>query len=76
VLLCAGATPNAGAEEGVPTPLHLAAGDGHLETVRVLLDAGADPAARDRQFNSTPVGWAEYAGHSDVVRLLSAPPAR
>ena len=68
----AGATGRIGGPshgEGV-TPLHLAAQDGHLETVRALLDAGADPTARDANFDSTPDGWAEYAGHPEVAAAL------
>jgi ankyrin repeat protein len=55
--------------EGV-TPLHLAAQDGHLETVRALLDAGADATARDANFGSTPDGWAEYGGHPAVAAAI------
>ena len=52
------------------TPLHLAAMQGHAETVRLLLAAGADPHIRDRKHDSDPIGWAEYFGHTEVAELL------
>lgn len=70
-LLDAGADPNAGAAEGLPTPLHQAAGAGNLEMVALLLERGADRAARDGDFNATPAGWAEFAGHADVAGALA-----
>ena len=52
------------------TPLHLAAGGGHLETITVLLDAGADPATRDARHDATPADWAQHAGHDAAAALL------
>lgn len=59
------------------TPLHVAAGHGRADLVRLLLDAGADPTVRDRRFDATPLGWAEHFDHDDVAALLRplTPPA-
>ena len=52
------------------TPLHLAAGAGQVDAVRLLLDHGADPAALDPQFNATPQQWAEFLHRGDVIAVL------
>jgi len=57
---------------GEVTPLHLAAGAGHLDMVRLLLDSGADRTIRDSRFDSTPEGWAEHFKRRDVVDFLGA----
>jgi len=50
--------------------LHLAAGGGHLEMVKLLIELGADPQVRDEEFSATPLGWAEYGQRSEVVDFL------
>jgi hypothetical protein len=54
------------------TPLHLAAGAGEVEVVRLLLDHGADASATDPQFRATPLQWAEFLDHPEVVEILTA----
>jgi hypothetical protein len=50
---------------GAP-PIHRAAFNGHLETVRKLVELGADPELRDRNYDATALGWAEH-NHQDAV---------
>ena len=54
---------------GGDTPLHLAAGHGHAEAVKLLMDRGADVSAvnQDRQ---TPLHLAAQFGFKPVVELL------
>jgi ankyrin repeat protein len=58
-------------EQQWQTALHTAAGEGHLDVVRLLLAAGADPNLRDNRFNGTALGWATYGGHEAVARILA-----
>jgi ankyrin repeat protein len=71
-LLDHGADVNARAEYfgSSVTPLHMAAGSGSADVVRVLLDAGADPHVRDTRFDGDAVDWAEHFGQSGVRRIL------
>jgi ankyrin repeat protein len=52
------------------TPLHLAAGHGHADVVRLLLQAGADRRIRDSKHDSDPAGWAEFFKQPEIVRML------
>jgi hypothetical protein len=66
-MLARGAEINA--EPGITTPLHGAAGFGHLDLVGLLLDHGADPAAKDFE-GKTPLTAALKNGHEDIAELL------
>lgn len=52
------------------TPLDLAAGEGHVEVVKVLLDHHADVNARRTDSGVTALYAAAGTGHSEVVKLL------
>nr|WP_062342836.1 ankyrin repeat domain-containing protein [Herbidospora sakaeratensis] len=54
------------------TPLHEAAWNDDVATVRALLDLGADPAITDTRFHATPLGWAEHGGRDRVAAVLRA----
>lgn len=53
------------------TPLHQAAGNGHLEAVKFLVERGAHLDAIDILFRGTPRGWAQYAGRKEVEAYLA-----
>jgi ankyrin repeat protein len=60
---------SAKAEASGDTPLHLAAGGGHLEVARLLLGRRADVNARDEN-DQTPLHLACANHHAAVVKLL------
>jgi Ankyrin repeats (3 copies) len=73
ILLDAGEDPNRYNPPGGhshSTPLHQAAGNGHLEAVKLLVERGARVDMKDILFQGTPAGWAEYAGRKEVEEYL------
>ncbi|KAI8487113.1 hypothetical protein Bbelb_351830 [Branchiostoma belcheri] len=72
-LLEEGVNPNH-TDFGEMTPLHLAAENGHHETVSVLLAAGADVNIQDkrRAYHWTPLHQAAGNGHHETVSVLLA----
>jgi hypothetical protein len=52
------------------TPLHLAAGAGELDVVKVLLDHGADATVKDPEYRATPRQWADFLQHPRVAEYL------
>jgi len=74
VLLEHGADPNT-APSGFPTqasPLHWAAGGGHLDLVELLVENGANVTASDPEHGGTPADWAAHQGHAEVADRLRA----
>jgi ankyrin repeat protein/catechol 2,3-dioxygenase-like lactoylglutathione lyase family enzyme len=62
-----------GVMDGANKPLlHVAAENGHLESVEVLLKAGFDVGARDRMDQATALHWAAQQGQAAVVERLIA----
>jgi hypothetical protein len=82
LMLDAGEDPNRFNPVGAhshSTPLHQAAVNGHLETVKLLVSRGARTDTKDILFGGTPAGWANYGGRKDVeeyLRSLEKPRAR
>ena len=52
------------------TPLHQAAGFGHLDLVRLLVERGARLDLRDTLWNATPTEWAHHEGRTEVEQYL------
>ena len=71
LLLARGSRPNVADRSTGTTPLHDAAREGFLDTVRLLLKFKADPQARDHS-NFQPVDLARQSGHDDVVEFLQS----
>lgn len=69
-LLARGAKPDTRDEFGIPV-LHLAAGDGQVDSVRALLEAGADVSLRDPDGRTALMEGAE-SGVAEIVTLLVA----
>lgn len=65
-----GADPDARDRGDNATPLHFAAGGGHLESVRALLDAGADVHGSGDVHKGDVIGWAAREGNEAVMALL------
>lgn len=73
MLLDAGEDPNLYNPVGAhshSTPLHQAAWNGDMETVRVLIDGGARLDLKDAIWNGTPREWALHAGRREVAAHL------
>ncbi len=72
-LLGAGADPNRYNPPGAHshcTPLHSAALEGHLETVKALVEGGAHLGIADVHHGADALGWAAHAGHSKICAFL------
>ena len=54
----------------ISTPLHLAAGEGHLEVVQALIDAEAT-SDMTNNFGQTPYDVAEQMNKVEVVEYLT-----
>jgi len=52
------------------TPLHQAAGNGHLDVVKLLVARGTKTDVKDILFGGTPADWASHAGKEDVEAYL------
>ncbi len=52
------------------TPLHQAALDGDLETMRLLLAAGAGRETLDTLWRGSPLGWALHGNQPEAAELL------
>jgi ankyrin repeat protein len=75
LLLDAGEDPNRFNPERYhahATPLHHAAGAGHLAVVQLLIQRGARRDLRDKLNSATPRAWAEHGNHGALVEFLRA----
>jgi ankyrin repeat protein len=52
------------------TPLHQAAGGGHVEVVRLLVERGARLDLKDILWRATPADWASHAGETEIEAYL------
>ncbi|PKS07235.1 hypothetical protein jhhlp_005837 [Lomentospora prolificans] len=70
---------SAARDEGKSTCLHMATGNGHLETVKILLAHFSERPKAEKQeyvdapneYGNTALHWAALGGHLDVVKLLA-----
>lgn len=79
LLLESGETPDRYNPPGLhahATPLHHAALEGHLETVRALVEHGARLDVEDTTYRATPLGWAEHNGQAETASYLRSKGAR
>ncbi len=67
-LLKVGADPNAKHDDG-QTPLHFAAKNGDVESIKLLLARGADPNALAYK-KDTPLNYAEIYEHKEAAKVL------
>ena len=58
----------------VSAPIHQAALNGHLDTVKKLIELGADPELRDPSYGGNALGWAEHNHQQAVVDYLRGLP--
>ena len=56
--------------KGGRPPVHMAAWNGDLQTVRFMIDKGADPSLRDPDHFSPAIGFALHAGRPEMVAFL------
>lgn len=66
-----GSKMNTKSPDGVE-PIHLAAQEGHTDTVRALLQQGGTITGQAGKDRNTPLHFAARGGHLDIVRLLVA----
>jgi len=59
------------AAEGNPSPVVMAAQEGHVKAVRYLVEHGADKDKANHQ-GGTPLRAAEACGHAEIVAYLLA----
>lgn len=62
--------------ETLNTPIHMAAGNGHLDVVKYLLsllskEDAEELAARKNNSGNSALHWAALNGHNEVVKLLA-----
>jgi ankyrin repeat protein len=70
LLLEHGAKPDARDEGDNAAPLHFAAANGLVDSVRILLDAGADVHGSGDLHHGDVIGWAARLGNEAVIELL------